>query len=284
MLDLTELEQFVSFAENGTLLKVSEIMNISQPTLTRNMRHIEEAFGVSLFTRGKNRLELNDTGWKAVEYAKQLLNEEKNAVQLVQEFDRKMRSITVASCAPAPLWTLLPKLSLQYPDNTISSRLYETGDIISDIEQEIIDIGILPYACTDEGLAVTPFLSEHLSVCIPYTHSLSSYEEITFKELNGYNCLLRDQIGFWTQLCRREMPASRFLIQTDESEFEELVCSSTLLCFTTDLVSDTGNLLQNRKVVPITDESANVTYHIVCKKERKHSIRRSPKAYCCECR
>ena len=167
MLDLTELEQFVSFAENGTLLKVSEIMNISQPTLTRNMRHIEEAFGVSLFTRGKNRLELNDTGWKAVEYAKQLLNEEKNAVQLVQEFDRKMRSITVASCAPAPLWTLLPKLSLQYPDNTISSRLYETGDIISDIEQEIIDIGILPYACTDEGLAVTPFLSEHLSVCIP---------------------------------------------------------------------------------------------------------------------
>ena len=39
------------------------------------------------------------------------------------------------------------------------------------------------------------------------------------------------------------------------------------------------------ETIPVgPDESANVTYHIVCKKERKHSIRRSPKAYCCECR
>lgn len=88
MLNLSELEQFVAFADNGTLLRVSEIMNVSQPTLTRNMRHVEGAFGVSLFNRGKNKLELNDTGKKAVEYSRQLLEYEKNAISMVRNYEK----------------------------------------------------------------------------------------------------------------------------------------------------------------------------------------------------
>ena len=90
MLNLNELEQFVLFAEHGTLLKVSEITNISQPTLTRSMKHVEDAFGVSLFKRGKNRLELNKTGQKAIIYARQILDAEKNAIQAVKEFDQHL--------------------------------------------------------------------------------------------------------------------------------------------------------------------------------------------------
>lgn len=88
MLNLSELEQFVAFADNGTLLRVSEIMNVSQPTLTRNMRHVEGVFGVSLFNRGKNKLELNDTGKKAVEYSRQLLEYEKNAISMVRNYEK----------------------------------------------------------------------------------------------------------------------------------------------------------------------------------------------------
>ena len=94
MLNLIELEQFVAFADLGTLSEVSQRMNISQPTLTRNMKHVEQDFGVALFTRQKNRMFLNETGKIAVEYARQLLKTEKNAVAMVQEFDRKLRSIT----------------------------------------------------------------------------------------------------------------------------------------------------------------------------------------------
>ena len=61
----------------------------------------------------------------------------------------------------------------------------------------------------------------NLSVCIPFGHSLCSYDKLTFHDLNGYNRLLWDQLGFWTDLCKRKMPASKFLIQTDESEFVE---------------------------------------------------------------
>ena len=268
MLNLVELEQLVAFAENGTLLKVSEIMNISQPTLTRNMRHVEDAFGVPLFTHGKNRLELNETGKLAVDYAKRILQDAENAVANVQEFDRKIHSIIVASCAPAPLWSLVPKLAAKYPQNTISSQIYGKEEIISDMEKGTIDIGILPYAYESENVGCMKYLWEGLSVCVPEEHVLANKEEVTFQELNGYNCLLRDQIGFWTQICYEEMPASRFLIQSDEFEFQELIRSSTLFCFTSNLADLTGDVLKGRKIIPLTDEKANVTYYILYKKKK----------------
>ena len=113
MLDLNELEQFVTFAKYGTLSKTAEILNISQPTITRTMQHVEEAFEVTLFERGKNRIALNETGEKAVECAEKLLREAENAIQTVQTFDKNMHTIKVESCAPAPLWTLLPDPSAE---------------------------------------------------------------------------------------------------------------------------------------------------------------------------
>lgn len=272
MLNLIELEQFVAFADCGTLSEVSQRMNISQPTLTRNMKHVERDFGVSLFTRQKNKMSLNETGKKTVEYARQLLKNEENTVQMVQEFDRKLRSITIASCAPAPLWLLSPKISFYYPDNTISSSICETDQVIGQIKKDQIDIGILPFEYQESGFCTTPFFSEHLSVCVPLDHSLCSYDKLTFHDLNGYNCLLRDQLGFWTNLCKRKMPASKFLIQTDESEFLELVKSSTLFCFSTNYASYPEEILDQRKIIPIVDDCANVEYFLVWKKGKSYKF------------
>lgn len=270
MLNLIELEQFVAFADCGTLSEVSQRMNISQPTLTRNMKHVERDFGVSLFTRQKNKMSLNETGKKAVEYARQLLKNEENTVHMVQEFDRKLRSITIASCAPAPLWILSPKISACYPDNTISSSICETEQVIEQLEHDQIDIGILPYEYHGPGLCSTSFFAEHLSVCIPLEHSLCSCDQLSFHDLNGYNCLLRDQLGFWTNLCKQNMPASKFLIQTDESEFLELVKSSTLFCFSTNYASYPEEILDQRKIIPIVDDCANVEYWVVWKKGKEY--------------
>lgn len=59
------------------------------------------------------------------------------------------------------------------------------------------------------------------------------------------------------------MPASRFLIQTDEFEFEELVRTSTLLCFSSSKATDSDQTLKGRKRIPLTDSEVNVTYHLI---------------------
>lgn len=287
MLDLNELEQFVTFAKYGTLSKTAEILNISQPTITRTMQHVEEAFEVTLFERGKNRIALNETGEKAVECAEKLLREAENAIQTFQTFDKNMHTIKVESCAPAPLWTLLPDLTARFHENVISSRLTAIKEIVRHVREGECDIGILPgplkayenAECemqeekTEKDLVDVSYLREKLNVCIPKDHELAEKEELTMAQINGFNCLLRDQIGFWTDLCHEKMPASKFLVQTDEFAFEELIRASTLFCFTTNFATDVNHLLKGRKVIPLTDPEADVTYHLICRKEKEELVK-----------
>lgn len=263
MLDLSDLHQLVTYADCGTLSAAAEKLHISQPTLTRTMHDVENAFGVPLFHRGKNRIELTATGKTAVEQARSLLAKAEEAVQTVQTFERNQHTITVHSCAPAPLWTLLPELSRRFPDNIISSKPTNMDEIIHDVISGNADIGILPQSCSHKDLLCVPYLEEHLYVCIPKEHKLSEHSQLSLSQINGFNCLLRDEIGFWADLVKSKMPASRFLIQTDEFEFEELVKNSTLLCFSSNRATYLDHALKGRKRIPLTDPEVNVTYHLI---------------------
>lgn len=265
MLNLLELEQLIAFADFGTLSKAAEELHISQPTITRTMKCLEAEFGVPLFVRGKNRIELNETGLKAVEYARSLLTAAQNAVQQIQAYHAKLHTIVVESCAPAPLWSLLPLLSSYFPEQTISSKLSEMSAIINNVTSGICEIGIVTYPVSIDGFVCIPIACENLSVCIPLDHELASRKNLTFEDLNGFNCLLASQIGFWMKLCRQKMPASKFIVQTDDFAMKELIQKSTLPCFTTNLVPDQSDILRGRSIIPITSPQANVTYYFVCR-------------------
>lgn len=262
MLNLLELEQLVAFADYGTLSKAAETLNISQPTITRTMQHLEDAFGVPLFQRSKNHISLNETGQRAVEYARQLLKAEEQAVQGVRAYDKSLHTITVSSCAPAPLWYLLPALSSAFPDMTISSSIQNVASVLEDLNSDSCSLAVLNEEMFSDEYCCIPFLKENLFVCVPPSHSLAQYSELTFAELNGHNFLLASKLGFWDDMCREKMPASRFLVQTDPFALEELIRESALPCFSTNLSRNRSNILKNRIEIPITDQDANITFFV----------------------
>lgn len=268
MLNLNDLSQLAAFYRYGTLTKVAEAFFVSQPTLTRTMKRIEQEFGVPLFDRTANRIQLNATGRKAAELAEKLLNSADDCLTQVRDFDRKLHTIAVESCAPAPLWSFIPELSQRFPDQTISSKLRdEPAEIESRLQQQFCDVAILPYPLENDAYVCKKYIEEHLSICVPPTHALAAYKELTTTMINGYNCLLSSDIGFWTNFHKRKLPASKFLIQTDEFTFKELIRESTLPCFTTDLAKNYyGSELDGRITIPITDEEANVSYYVVYRK------------------
>ena len=274
MLNLLELEQLAAFAAEGTLSKAAEKLHISQPTITRTMQHLEEDFGVSLFRRTKNHIALNETGWKAVEYAERILKSAEEAVEGVRSFDRSLHTITVSSCAPAPLWELLPALTRTFPDMTISSSIKGNGAVLKDLQSGSAVLGVLPQDMVPQGYSSIPLLKEDLYVCLPATHALAVYKELSFAQLNGYNFLLGSQLGFWDDMCREKMPASRFLVQTDSFTLHELIRESALPCFATNLTIDEEGTFEGRKVIPIIDQEAKRTFHLVFSPEnKKYAVR-----------
>ncbi|MBR5346488.1 MAG: LysR family transcriptional regulator, partial [Deltaproteobacteria bacterium] len=59
MIELQLLKQLVTFRQYGTLSAASEVLHLSQPSLTRSMQKLESLLGVPLFERDRNRIRLN---------------------------------------------------------------------------------------------------------------------------------------------------------------------------------------------------------------------------------
>ena len=269
MISFEDFEQLTAFAKHGTLAKAANALHISQPTITRTMKNIEECFGVKLFERGKNRIRLNGTGQIAVEQAEKVLDATRQMMTAVREYDKSLRTIVVESCAPAPLWFAVPQLAKKYPAMTLSSSLAGNDEIMEHVREGSCHVGIVLTPPAEQGIHCRPYLRENLSICLPPNHPAlqNAPASLDFRDINGFNCLLRSQLGFWDGLCRREMPASRFLVQEDDDEFQELMRNSTLPVFITNLVKYSEEDMNGRVSVPIIDASANVTYYLVSGKD-----------------
>lgn len=270
MLDLSELEQFAAFASLGTLSRVAEKFHISTPSVTRSMQHLEESFGVPLFSRGKNHIELNETGKMAAGCAAQLLQNASQTIEQVRAFEMRRKTIVIRSCAPAPLWKLLPELNTKQPGILISHAICQNEEVMDALKNGSCDIGILPFPLENSR----EFMQEHLFVCVSPDHELAHYDTLSFSAINGFNFLLRSELGFWDTLCREKMPASKFLVQTDPEAFDELVRASSLPCFSTDYGQHQSGIFFDRINIPLTDPEAHVTFYLTEQQRGSYSSAR----------
>lgn len=276
MIELYELRQFAAFAECGTLSEAAEKLHLSQPALSRNMKKLEEDLGVPLFVRRKNKLELNENGQYVLTLAKELLSDAQEFTKKVQSFDRKNRTISLGLCAPAPGWLITPVLGSLYPEKTLQTEIVEESQLLSGLEDGTYQLIALSHKPEGEQYFAKECGRESLMFALPKWHRYARRKSLSFAEMNGENMILMNNIGFWNYVHAETMPASRFLIQSDRFSFNELVRSSSLPSFTTDLAKkylETADLRDLRIEVPVSDPEASVTYYLVCLKKAQKEYR-----------
>ena len=264
MFELYQLEQLLAVAACGTLSNAAEQLHISQPALSRSMQRLEAELQVSLFTRQKNKIELNENGRMAVDYARKIMEQSQDMISRIQAFDRSQRTILFGACAPAPLWEIPALLSDLYPEMTISSEIRENDVLLQGLREDVYQLIVLPFPVDEPGMICAKYGEEHLFFSLPPAHPLSGSKALYMKDLNGETMLLRNRLGFWRELTVRKMPDTRFLEQEDVA-FDELVKFSALPSFATDVVLNREGNHVNRVNIPILDEEANVSYYCLCK-------------------
>ena len=269
MIEIYELRQFAAFAGCGTLSEAANILHLSQPALSRNMKKLEEELGVALFTRRKNRLELNENGKYAQELIQKFLEEADSLPVKMREFDRKNRTLTIGVCAPAPIWILTPFIYNQFPHMTIQTEMADEKALLEGLENHTYHLAVLQRPPENPGLFVRECGRESLMFALPKGHRFARRKSLTFEEMNGENMLLMSDIGFWNLVRTEKMPDSRFLTQDDRFNFSELIRASSLPAFTSDLAEKYFDTIMDRTLIPISDSEATVTYYLACRKEEK---------------
>lgn len=263
-MELFELEQLAAFADCGTLSAAAEKMHLSQPTLTKTMKRLEEEFQVSLFIRSKNKLELNENGKLAAEKAHKILADSKEMVQIIRSLDRERHTISIGSCAPVPAFTLSQRAASLYKDMTITSELKSNKELLKGLHSEKYHMIILPYKPDNKDYVIKEYGEEALYLVLPEKHHLAKRKSISLNEMDGENMLLFSDIGFWYDIVASHMPHSRFLIQTQRYDFNELTRSSILPFFATDVTLRFSDIPDDRVAIAINDKDASVRYYAIC--------------------
>ncbi len=261
MIELAQLRHLAAFHQSGTLSQAAEELHISQPALSRSMQKLEEELQVPLFERQKNKIRLNANGQMAVEHAQRILEDVKEMAEQVRALDRRSRTIALGNCAPAPGWSAVPVLSNLYPGMTISSEVQEIPQLIDGLR--------------DEAFYCQAAQKETLFLCLPPKHPCAQKVEtgMNLEEIDGETVLLFSTLGFWHSVHVKLMPHSRFLIQHDRDTFSELVNTTMLPSFMTNLSVKYFGKNNDRVLVPLLNPEASVTFHFLCLKENYKKLK-----------
>lgn len=264
------LEQLIAFEQYGTLAEVAEHLLITQPTVTRGMRKLEEELEVVLFDRKPNKIELTETGLLAVQEAKKLLQAEDDFVQKIQQFNSKNSMLKIAATEPGPR-LFLQRFSEEIfdisPDN-ISISSIEHG-----LEQLEFDAIISNQEIHSQTLESLYLGREKLAFLVDTLTISSDKKSSTFAEMDGVSFILLENIGIWSDIIQKKMPHSKFLYQRDREAFHEILDHTNFPHFGTNLSIDVKTLAtQRRQLLPIQDPEANLDFYIVYRIEERDKI------------
>ena len=271
MLETNQLSQLITIADTKTLSKAAEILHISQPALTRSIQKLESDLNVTLFYRQKNKITLNKTGELAVSHARRILADVEQMTQSIQAFERSLHTISIGSCAPAPIVELLYYLTEKFATMTFSSETVNPDSLVLGLKNNTYQIIITNSPVKDSEICCREFCREQLFLTIPPAHPLAAKKDGIFAdELAGETMLLFKEIGIWESFIKAKMSQTDFIIQDRDDAFNALIRASALPAFATNLTLKRNDRRQNRIVIPFLDDEAKMTFY--CSTLNKNKI------------
>ena len=274
MIETYLLEQFAAFAKCGTLLKASEELHITQPTLSRSMKKLEEELGVSLFHRENSKLSLNETGKVAADYTEKVLAANQDLIDHVLAFDRSLRTVSIGSCSPFPINELMPTFQDSLFGKTILTELSNSDEkLITGLKNHLYDLVILHSLPEDKSLFSQRYMDEQIYISIAEDHPIAGQKSVSFDQLKGLRILMSAGIGFWMDICKAHLAESDLLVQNSMDALDELIDASNLPFFNSDRMIELGYESPGRKAIPISDEDAQASYWVVCRASDQQKYR-----------
>ncbi|MEN9916436.1 MAG: hydrogen peroxide-inducible activator [Pseudomonadota bacterium] len=196
-MNLKDLKYLLALAEYRHFGKAAKACSVSQPTLSIQLKKLEQDLGVQLFERAQKRVLITVSGLNIVEQAKNVLhavNELERVAKLANDpFSGELRLGLIPSLGPYLLPHILPVIKQQLAK--LSLYLYEdkTEALLTQLDQGSLDAVILALPVQHKGLVVQTLFEEPFFLAMPVSHSLYKSKELHLKDLNHDNLLLLEE-------------------------------------------------------------------------------------------
>lgn len=169
-------------------MDAADILYISQPTLSRHIKRIEEDLDVTLFIRNSRGLELTQEGKIFLPYAKQIVAIEKNYTNVFQKFKIEHQETltigTVPMMAPYGITDIFQRFSKAYPDIKLIVNVMPPREMLQALESDGCDFIFARELSKSENEYVwLPVTEDHMAVVVANKHPLAGTESVSLAQL-----------------------------------------------------------------------------------------------------
>ena len=191
------LQVFYTVARLLSFTKAAEELHMTQPAVTFQVRQLEEQFNTRLFDRTHNRISLTEAGKKVYECGGRIF-------EIYAEMDNSVRQLTgdisgvlilgaSTTIAEYMLPVLLGDFKAENPDVTVRLKVANTDGIVSQVENNAIDLGVVEAPVTNKNLVVEECSTDQLVVIVQPGHELANEPFVPLKRLADFPFICREE-------------------------------------------------------------------------------------------
>lgn len=265
------LRSFHAVATHGSFTRAAEMLHITQPTLSGQVKELEERYGTKLFVRHGRRIELTDIGKSAFAITRLMFRHEEEVEHLLQSA-RALTSgeLRVAADSPYIATPLLAQFQRLYPGIQISIQYGNSQQLMTWIESRRCDVAFLPNIPQgDDRLFSIPLPPDRLVVFVSQDHDWAERRSVSIEELVKQRIILREK-GSRTRSIFEEAVAQAGHELNDVMEISgrEGVREAVAAGFGIGIVAENELLADSRlRALPVSNAELVHAEYVVCLQE-----------------
>lgn len=191
---LTQINYVLAVQRLGHFGEAAHSLGITQPTLSMQIKKLEDDLGVILFDRSKKPVLLTDVGKKLLDQMKVIQLESRKVEEILnadqdQGIRGDLRLGVIPTIAPYLLPLIFPYVAKNFPKLKLTICEMQTHRIIEALETDEIDVGLLATPLKKERIYEIPLFYEPFWILFHEGHPLSKNAKVPYKNLT--------QEGLW---------------------------------------------------------------------------------------
>jgi aminoethylphosphonate catabolism LysR family transcriptional regulator len=201
---LTQLRSFHAVARAGGFTGGAKLLHISQPTVTTQVRFLEETYGIELFYRRGHKVALTPLGQQLYAMAQKIFALESETVHMLEDSGQlKSGHLRVGAVGPFHVTEMLAGFNQRYPGVQVSVRVGNSEAVLETLVSYQTDVAVLAHFTDDPRFHFVPYRRHPIVVFVHRRHRFARRSSIRIAELEGEGMILRE-VGSTTRKALEE--------------------------------------------------------------------------------
>ncbi len=270
----SQLRSFHAVATEGGFTAASKAINVGQPTISTQIKALEDMYEVTLFHRRGHKVQLSDCGQALFRVSQRILKLEEEARDLLNNYGGILTgNLKVGAVGPYHANEMLARFNAYHPGIKLSVSLGNSVEMVDSLLNYSVDVAVLAHTEENPALYTRSFSRHPVVVFVNLSHPFAGQTSIRLEELQGQRFIQRE-IGSTTRLAFEEaLKQSGITVDTVmEIGSREAVWLAVEKGIGIGVVSEIEfNPHPNLKTLEISNAEIYTTAHVTCLDDRKES-------------